>query len=787
MNDKKIRIHYDPQGIEDVQDPSTIVIYGIFDYIKGYKLVVDCIKSKNSAKIIVHDATAFAWLRRISEKYTETTFEVKEIRPCTLLAEKFGFIVPSDVTDEEVVELNLLDFQVEKGLSFTDFILSKFVSPIMCSEAMPQENLSNLTAAICKDEIQVSLQKRLIQREFERKIENWLKNAKSEHEKEVIELLLENPKELKRVLSLYAVLANYPKEVGERAAGKILNSIRSIGVIPSSIKIDSADTDTAFSNIEIFINTEFKNGISQFDALKIIEWASGLVPEEFGILAKTLEQSPNVLTIEVLKSLEKKFSDVLQEIQPELRKLSLQLKPSIPKPPESSWDAAKMLEWAIQQYLPYHFWLEETNNEDSEVSNQSELFSDWLFSNFVNIRSNFPNIVYRVLPNIMSMHTTDKCVLILVIDNFNYKYADVLTSLLQIHGLRLVQKIPYFSMVPSDTEVSKRCLFAGQPKASEVLLDYDSLVSSEWQRYFPDRHFVYLKSSVDLESTQASVGDVIFVNCTQIDSVLHQDERKLGKRHSVAVEAELKNLADLASGFFNQNALTNNALIIICSDHGSTMIPSKTQNEIDSTFFADKALDTHHRFISISREEYERLPTNIRFQCYFLDSASFGLSENVLVAKAYYRFRRTTEHFFVHGGLSPEETIVPFVVLEGGMPAFKEPNIRLLQNEFRYLTKANVEIEIINENSAPLEDMRIVLVSEGVETIEPIPLIQKIDPAGLFKTSFHCRFYKHFDTTKGLEITFEFKFLGKTYAMRRTFTVQMKSLMETSFKLSELP
>jgi hypothetical protein len=792
MSNGKTSIHYDPQGIEDTQDTSAIVVYSTSDYARAYKLATESLKTKKAAKIIVKNPTVYAWLSRLKEKYSETTLEVQEIKPSTLLAEKWGFNIPPDVTDQEIVELNLLNLAVEKGSypSFTDFVLSKFVSPTMCPETIPLENLSNLVTAICTEEVQANLQRNLVQREFERKIENWLKNAKDEHEKEVIEYLLRDPKELNRALSLYAVLANYPNEVGERAAGKVIYAIKTLRLVPASIKVDRTDIETAVNNIEIFLNSQFKNGLSQSDALKIVEWASGLVPEEFRILAKTFEQSPNVLTNEILKSLKTKFSDVLPVVQPELRKLALLLRPSIPCFPESSWDAVKMLEWATQQYLPFHFWLEETNNEDKNLSNQSESFGDWLYSNFINIRSNFPNIVYKILPNIINMHTSDKCLLILVIDNFNYKFADVLTSLLQNHGFRLDQKTPYFSMIPSETETSKRCLLAGQPKASEILPDYDSLISNEWRQCFPDRRFIYLRSTVELENAKASIGDVLFVNCIQIDDVLHQDERKLGKRHSVAVEAELQNIANLVTGFFNQNGLTNSAQIIICSDHGSTMIPTSVHNEIDPAFFVGKSLDTHHRFLTVSQEEYEKLPANIKFQCYFLDSASFGLPENVLIAKGYYRFRKTTEHFFVHGGLSPEETIVPFIALEGGKIAFKKPSFKLLQNEFRYLTKASVEIEIVNENSVSIEDARTSIVPEGrkdIEIIEPAPIIEKIDPASLSKTKIICRFYKSFDPSKGLEIAVEFKFLGKPYVETKSFTVQMKSLMETSFKLGELP
>ena len=792
MSNEKTSIHYDPQGIEDTQDTSVTVVYSTSDYVKAYKLTIESLKAKNAARIIVKDPTAYAWLSKLKEKYSETALEVKEIRPSTLLAEKWGFNTPPDVTDQEIVDLNLLNFAVEKGSypSFTDFILSKFVSPTMCSETTPLENLPNLVATICADEVQANLQRHLIRREFERKIENWLRNAKAEHEKEVIEYLLQDPKELKRALSLYAVLANYPNEVGERAAGKIIHAIKTLRLVPASIKVDRTDIETALNNIEIFLNSQFKNGLSQSDAPGIVEWASGLVPEEFRILAKTFGQSPNVLTNEILKTLEKKFSDVLSVVQPELRKLALLLRPSVPCPPEPSWDAAKMLEWATHQYLPYHFWLEETNNEDNNLSNQSESFGDWLYSNFINIRSNFPNIVYKILPNIINMHTSDKCLLILVVDNFNFKFAKVLTSLLQNHGFRLVQETPYFSMIPSETETSKRCLIAGQPKASEILLDYDNLVSNEWRQCFPDRQFIYLKSTVELENAKASIGDVLFVNCIQIDDVLHQDERKLGKRHSVAVEAELQNLANLVTGFFNQNGLTNSALIIICSDHGSTMIPTSVHNEIDPAFFVGKPLDTHHRFLKVTQQEYDKLPSNIRFQCYYLDAASFGLPENVLIAKGYHRFRKTTEHFFVHGGLSPEETIVPFIALEGGEIAFKRPSLRLLKNEFRYLTKASVEIEIVNENSVSIENVKTSIIPEGrndIEIIEPAAVIEKIDPASLSKSKIICRFYKSFDPSRGLEIAVEFKFLGKPYTETKTFAVQMKSLMETSFKLGELP
>jgi len=196
-------------------------------------------------------------------------------------------------------------------MTFTNFILSRFVSPLMCSEAMPLENLSELIDDICRDEVQAHFQKRLILKETEGKIESWLKGAKNESEKEVIDLLWEKPAELKRKLGLYAVLANYPEEVGERAAGRIFHSIRKLGISPESVDLDDVDANKAANGIEIYLNSEFRNGISQSDALKIVEWASGLIPSEFRILARTFERFPDALTNTILTALRKKFSPVL--------------------------------------------------------------------------------------------------------------------------------------------------------------------------------------------------------------------------------------------------------------------------------------------------------------------------------------------------------------------------------------------------------------------------------------------------------------------------------------------
>lgn len=788
MTTQKIQILYDPQCLEDTDEQTqSLTVMNISGYVKTYKFISNSLAAGQSAKILVRDKTVFTWLSKLRDNYPEQ-IGAEEVTPRRLLEEKWAFTVPDEVSNEEVIELNLLTLPKEENIkTFSDFILQKFVSPAAVSTNIPMERISSLVSALESENIKNNLNKQLVKREFMSKVENWIENAKTEPERELADLLIEDTDGLQTALSQYAILANYPPEVGQRAIGKLFTVFKVFKINTSAIQIKNDGKQTAINNIEIFLNSEFQS-LNSSDALTIILWSSGLVYEEFATIKNLLKKFPQAINKEVIDELEQKFSSHTQKIAPELRKLSLMVKPQLPNDPAAEWDASKMLEWATNQYLPYHFWLEETNQVDPKISNQCETFGDWLYSNFVDLRSGFQNIAYKILPKYITPDKSDKCLLIVVIDNFNFKFADLITDLIANAGFSLIRKQPYFSMLPSETETSKRLLFAGQPKLTDVNpnKDYRSLILDEWQKSFPNKRFLYLQSTLDLEEAEASRGDVVLVNCNQIDSALHEDERKLGKKHTQQIEAELQSIVALITQFCNRNDLVQNISIMICSDHGSTMIPYESANEIDPSFFVGKTIDTHHRFVSISQEEYQKLPQTVKeYQTYLLDSGLFGLPQSILVAKGYYRFKKTNDHFYVHGGLSPEETILPLLIFESGKAELKMPLIRLLNNEFRFGTKSLAEFEVVNENSAPIEDVTLTItqLAGAVEVIEPAPVMQKIESMNFSRIKIALRFYRKIESDKNVEVTLDFKLQGRKHTIKQKLPVQMKSLMETSFKL----
>lgn len=111
MSTQKIQILYDPQGLEDIQEkPPSITVTSVSEYVRTYKLISDSLNENRPVKIIVKNPTVFAWLSKLNDKYPQEIIEIKEVKPRLLLAEKWGFNIPDEVRDEEIIELNLLSF-----------------------------------------------------------------------------------------------------------------------------------------------------------------------------------------------------------------------------------------------------------------------------------------------------------------------------------------------------------------------------------------------------------------------------------------------------------------------------------------------------------------------------------------------------------------------------------------------------------------------------------------------------------------------------------------------------
>lgn len=243
------------------------------------------------------------------------------------------------------------------------------------------------------------------------------------------------------------------------------------------------------------------------------------------------------------------------------------------------------------------------------------------------------------------------------------------------------------------------------------------------------------------------------------------------------VESFSKDVATYAQKFQLKEWLN----VYVLSDHGSTRIAKSVVNILDKNFYKGIAIDKHHRYLALDDDKFINLPQVADAQCYLLDRHKFGTNKNFIAARGYYRFADTSETFFVHGGLSPEEVVVPFARFSFATIEPQPLTISLLKGEYRYAVKSQIAFEVGNPNAYDLTNVSLsVIDAESEEVILPVlKAKQLVDDVG-FTTIFHKAsdaFSK--ESTRHLTLRCRFKCQGRSFAPDDvTFDITLKAMME---------
>ena len=80
----------------------------------------------------------------------------------------------------------------------------------------------------------------------------------------------------------------------------------------------------------------------------------------------------------------------------------------------------------------------------------------------------------------------------------------------------------YISMLPSATEISKKCLITGQPEPFKGSA-YEGPVKGVWESALKDKKVHYLPHIGALRAVRTQEHDVYFLNYLPIDIAFHQD------------------------------------------------------------------------------------------------------------------------------------------------------------------------------------------------------------------------------------------------------------------------
>lgn len=768
-------------------DANYILVEGIIDYVRVYSQLIEAIHSNRPLTIVVHHATCTAWLQAAQEKYGPERIRVEAITPRNQLTKLWGLEVPIWVTDEAIIRAGLLDIplQAQPGQGFENVVLEAFYSPFLAHERLPLAYLADLLNSYDPERWAKADQRLLVREIMSQRLQVWTEAAASEGERLLIEGLRHDPVSLARKLAQIRVLAGYPASVGQRVMGSEYDLLAALELDLGTLPVREAELTGTVDQVRVHLNT-LTQALPPAEALSdMLKQVSGCLVAEFEAVQALLRSGDIAIDTNLVRQVWREFAPIHDRLEQELADLDRLVTPPCPPQPDpgGDWTAGDWLAWAVEHYLPYRFWSEEIGRHDEEIAAQADAYAGWLYAHYPALRLTYPQMVYQGLLAVRERLAGPTPALVVVADNLNFKFLPDLVHYLQAQGFFSQEAVPYLAMLPSCTEVSKKCLFVGQPEPFPGTA-YEKPVLEAWKPILDGRRVRYLSHIGALRSIKQREHDVYLLNYLPVDEALHADEQQTGVPTSAAVRQRLRALAADIRAFAERIGAERDLVVIVLSDHGSTRIPANAPNPIDRQFYANRVTDKHHRYVTISDKELAALPANVRFECYVFERGRFGLPTNYLAARSSYRFTGAGEDVYIHGGLSPEETIVPLAVFAPVAVAPKPLTVHLLTDELRYGVKSFIRLGLVNPNQYPCQGVQVEVLSPNVQataaTVGDLGTLSQIE------VQIEARIRKSGEEMTKLQVQVRYEFLGQAHSQTVELPVKMKRLMTTTFDLDEL-
>jgi hypothetical protein len=762
------------------------------DYLYAYIQLQAAIKEEKNATAIVYDDSMKTWLYTGLSKYEDAEIAVEEITFRELLKRKWNINYDIELTDYEIQRDNLLSLSIE---GFMEQSLSSFVCREFISEYLDKQYLDNKKfGQLMSDLIQFNKKKEqlpeIVKTVFNYKVSNWLK-ANPEY-KSIIKLIKNNIDDLYEKICLYKLTANYPDSVQEKCLDK--NWIKVFK--GSELNVDGLDTSTFFSSeryniLQNELNIFFEKykrehpqtDIQSFDEL--LNYFSGEINMEYDFFEQLLKDNPQFIDQPLITRIKISFKPIIESISQRINALKYLIKPPIPTAFDKNFQLEDAINWAIEEYLPYKFWMEINQKFDEKVIKWGEDFADYIFESYGDFSYHYKNVLYRFIFNYKEIINQTDIPILLIIDNFNYKFLEQLKMFFSENQIELIELSPYLGLLPTTTSIAKKALITGKRhKPDRKSYDYKKDMITSWQEFFPEHKMTYIPKLGNLDDYKVSDKELILINYNEIDKELHSSYEKTAIEHREAITFKLDNIVKRISNFISGNHLEDKARIFFVSDHGSTLITEDISNKIDMNYFSDKSIDENYRFVKVEEREFNTLKENknISDTVYFLNKELSGDGQNYLIARGYSRFRQIQERFYVHGGTSPEEIIIPTGYFEVSKKQIQKLILNLLKDEYRLKTKEKIDLRLANPNAHLAENIFIEIKSNDFELAKI--QIEALDSKSDKKISSEVRIRnKQMDT---FNIFVHYEISGRTFHGKFEFPIKIKTMVETTFDFENI-
>jgi hypothetical protein len=453
---------------------------------------------------------------------------------------------------------------------------------------------------------------------------------------------------------------------------------------------------------------------------------SGLSEAEFSALQTILKRLPEALDNRLLRTIRNRFMH-LPNAQPTLRSLDRMVAPPEPPLPDPTWTIDMWLRWATQQYMPYYAWVIQNDRGRSHQQACALQYSDWLYAQYPSwLNDDHSPLLLRQYQDMDALIKGDDRIVViwLVVDGMTWWQGGLMREICEHHGLHLQSQLPGVAVLPSITSVSKRALVTGQPtidlaqptiaEAARVKLIRSSI---------PAAVQYSLPATIEILRQDATIR-VAVVLFNLIDALAHQSTTFTD---NPGIRGYLEELAAQLSTAQQLCAEQGRQLhVLIGSDHGSTLLPKDAPSvplphmarEIDDVWEPElSGQEAQKPGTRAAATALDQLPSVDQQIWYALDRDRFQLDRHYVIPRGYSYIKRRPSGW-THGGLTPEETIIPLLHL-----ASERPAVLTLEIEFRGTLRVGqagtITAVLRNLNPFPVQEVTMMVsgATEGATLI----------------------------------------------------------------------
>lgn len=768
-----VSVYYDKDGLYDGR--KDIQIHGFKEYVDAYIGIHDAIHNDMELIVVTDNKQIFRQLEQLMDFYprwiVSKRFSLRED-----LEKKLNTKIPDYISEQDLTsDKGYLSVDFGTGDGFENSILRWYLGNYLTGEDFPFSTLGSLCRDLSLRE--VADKKNIILRKvFKRRIKNFNERASGKYERFILREFIQDFEALKSDVGTYLLIKNYPESFQEDILGHdmcICLNYFNLSGDPFDISDDA--TKNVEDRVKVYLN---QLTISFDDAIRCVTGARRF--ELDVLLAKK-----DSFTEKDVQALRDKFSGLLnRDLDAERRVMILRAPTDLIAPSVDEFTIEDWIEWTRDNYLPYKFWLDTTGKYDPNADKYSSEFGDWFFDHYDSLVNSYPYMIYKIIPLLKNDFINNQHTLVVMLDNFNYKFAPELKKYEADAGFNLLSDNLVFAMIPTETTISKRAFFTGEAY-NDNGTGYDKLIA-KWaeQMEIPMR---YLPNVGALREMTSFNDKVVFLNYLRIDEMLHENQSDSAQSIEERIRQELSALLKTINSTLKRLGRDKDTDIYFIADHGSTRILSEQPNEIDTKFFKDRAEESDYRFIAVSDEDFEKTKSAIGNLCYALDKNRFGTKQHFLIARNYNRFIKSDLQAYVHGGISPEETIVPLLHFAFDVEQCRDPEVTLGNDMLRFSSRVKLIIILKNFNEFELMDIDIEILNRNVKYEKPGKM--RVDGSSSCMIELpNARITKALDKRLNEKMTIKvtYKANGRTHAFVTDVRLPMKSMQSSASDLSDL-